>query len=74
MIHLLFFSKLKVLETIKAHLQSNIKVPNITLVALGISAGIAAITVGIFYMADSGMFGQEAAEAVHNKYHRGKPR
>jgi hypothetical protein len=56
---------LKMLKTMKAHVQSNLKVPHPTLVALGISAAITAITVGIFYMADSsGMFGIEYAEAA----------
>ena len=56
---------LKMLKTMKAHVQSNLKVPHPTLVALGISAAITAITVGIFYMADSGgMFGIEDAEAA----------
>jgi hypothetical protein len=50
---------LKVLDTIKA----NLKVPHPTLVAVGISATITAIIVGIFALADSGLFGQEAAEA-----------
>lgn len=56
---------LKIVRTMKAHIQSNLKVPHPTLVALGISAALTAITVGIFYMADSGgMFGIEDAEAA----------
>ena len=50
---------MKLLDTIKA----NLKVPHPTLVALGISAGIAAVTVGIFAMADTDLFGQDTAEA-----------
>lgn len=47
----------------KAHIQSNLKVPHPTLVAIGISTAITAITVAIFYMADTSMFGEDAAEA-----------
>ena len=48
----------------KAHIQSNLKVPHPTLVALGISAAITVVVVGIFYMADTGMIGIEDAEAL----------
>ena len=48
----------------KAHIQSNLKVPHPTLVALGISAAITVVVVGIFYMADTGMMGIEDAEAA----------
>jgi hypothetical protein len=61
---LLLYNKLKVLETLKAHLQTNLKVPHPTLVAIGISAAITAITVGIFAMTDSGIFGQDSAESA----------
>jgi hypothetical protein len=56
---------LKVLEIVKAHIQTNFKVPHPTLVAVGISVAITAVVVGVFYMADngSGMFGAEEAEA-----------
>ncbi|HSE99294.1 MAG TPA: hypothetical protein VLA48_00225 [Nitrososphaeraceae archaeon] len=40
------------------------KVPHPTLVALGISAAITVVVVGIFYMADTGMMGIEDAEAA----------
>jgi hypothetical protein len=55
---------LKILKTMKAHIQSNLKVPHPTLVALGISAAITVVVVGIFYMADTGMIGIEDAEAL----------
>jgi hypothetical protein len=55
---------LKILKTMKAHIQSNLKVPHPTLVALGISAAITVVVVGIFYMADTGMMGIEDAEAA----------
>ena len=55
---------LKILKTMKAHIQSNLKVPHPTLVALGISAAITVVVVGIFYMADTGMIGIEDAEAA----------
>jgi hypothetical protein len=48
----------------KAHIQSNLKVPHPTFVALGISAAITVVAVGIFYMADTGMMGIEDAEAA----------
>ncbi|HEX2409317.1 MAG TPA: hypothetical protein VHJ38_19110 [Nitrososphaeraceae archaeon] len=55
---------LKILKIMKAHIQSNLKVPHPTLVALGISAAITVVVVGIFYMADTGMIGIEDAEAL----------
>ena len=54
---------MKILDIIKA----NLKVPHPTLVALGISAGIAAVTVGIFSMLDNGMMGMEDAEAAKRR-------
>ena len=60
---LLLHNKLKVLDTVKANILSNLKVPHPTLVAVGISAADTAIVVGIFYMADTGMYGIEDAEA-----------
>ena len=61
MYHLLLSRKLDILNIIKA----NLKVPHLTLVAVGISAAITAITVGIFAMMDNGnMFGMEEAEAA----------
>jgi hypothetical protein len=60
-----FLLILKMLETMKAHIQSNLKVPHPTLVALGISAALTSITVGIFYIVDIGeIFGIEDAEAA----------
>jgi hypothetical protein len=41
----------------KAHIQSNLKVPHSTLVALAISASITVIVFGILYMADIGTMG-----------------
>ena len=55
---------LKILNTIKAYIQSNLKVPHPTLVALGISAAITVVIIGIFYIADTGMMGIEDAEAA----------
>jgi hypothetical protein len=69
LINLLYYKKLnEVLETVKAHIQTNFKVPHPTLVAVGISVAITAVVVGIFYMADSsGMFRAEEAEALKKK-------
>jgi hypothetical protein len=64
LIHVLLYKELKLLDTVKAYLQTNLKVPHPTLVAIGISAAITAITVGIFAMTDSGIFGQDSAEAA----------
>jgi hypothetical protein len=55
---------LRMLKTIKAHVQSNLNVPHPTLVALGISAAITVVVVGIFYMVDTGIMGIEDAEAA----------
>jgi hypothetical protein len=55
---------LTILKTIKGHIQSNLKVPHPTLVALGISAAITVVIVGLFSMADTGMMGIEDAEAA----------
>jgi len=41
----------------KLHIQSNLKVPHSTLVALAISALITVIVFGILYMTDTGMMG-----------------
>jgi hypothetical protein len=54
---------LKILNTIKGYIHSNLKVPHPTLVALGISAAITVLVVGIFYIADTGKMGIEDAEA-----------
>ena len=55
---------LRMLKTMKAYVQSNLNVPHPTLVALGISAAITVVVVGILYMADIGMMGIEDAEAA----------
>ena len=55
---------LKILNTIKGYIHSNLKVPHPTLVALGISAAITVLVVGIFYIADTGKMGIEDAEAA----------
>ena len=56
---------LKILNTIKGHIQSNLKVPHPTLVALGISAAITVVVVvGMFYIADAGIIRIEDAEAA----------
>ena len=48
---------LKIVRTIKAHIQSNLKVPHPTLVAFAISASITVLVFGILYMADTGTMG-----------------
>jgi hypothetical protein len=48
----------------KAHIQSTLKVPPPTLVALGISIAITVVVFGIFYMADTGTMGVVDAEAA----------
>jgi len=48
----------------KVYIQSNLNAPHPTLVALGISALITVIILGIFYIADTGMMGIEDAEAA----------
>ena len=55
---------LKIVRTMKAHIQSNLKVPHPTLVALGINVAITVVIVGIFYIADTGMMGIGDAEAA----------
>ena len=64
---LLNFNKLniKVLEPVKAHIQTN-KISHPTLVAVGISVALTAVVVGIFYMADSSrsdIFGPEETKS-----------
>ena len=61
-----FLTKLivKILNTIKGHIQSNLKVPHPTLIALGISAAITVVVVGMFYIADAGIIRIEDAEAA----------
>ena len=54
---------MKVIETLKAHLKTNFKVPHTTLVTIGISAAISVAIIGIFYMADTELFGQDDALA-----------
>ena len=48
---------LKIVRTIKSHIQSNLKVPHPTLVAFAISASIIVLVFGILYMADTGTMG-----------------
>ena len=60
----------KIVRTIKAHIQSNLKVPHPTLVAFAISASVIVLVFGILYMADTGTMGIVDAEAA-NKF---KPR
>ena len=48
----------------KAHIQSTLKVPHPTLVALAISLAITFVVFGIFYMADTGTMGIVDAEAA----------
>jgi hypothetical protein len=65
---------LNILKTMKAYIQSNLKAPHPTLVALGISAAITVLVVGIFYIADTGMMGIEDAEAARKlKPQDGRP-
>ena len=51
----------------KARIQSNLKVPHPTLVALGISAAITLVILCILYMADTGIMGIGDAEAIKFK-------
>jgi hypothetical protein len=51
----------------KTHIQSNVKVPHPTFVALGISAAITFIVFGIFFMADTGIMRIGDAEAMRLK-------
>lgn len=55
---------LKIVRTLKAHIQSNLKVPHTTLVALAVSASITVILFGLLYMADTLTMGIGAAEAA----------
>jgi hypothetical protein len=55
---------LKILKTIKGHIQSNLKVPHPIFVALGISIATTVIVVSIFYIADIGIMRIEDAEAI----------
>jgi hypothetical protein len=55
---------LKIVRTMKAHIQGNLMVPHSTLVALAISASITVIVFGILYMADIGTMGIVDAEAA----------
>ena len=55
---------LKILNTIKGHIQSNLKVPHPIFVALGISIATTVIVVSIFYIADIGIMRIEDAEAI----------
>lgn len=65
---------LNILKTMKAYIQSNLNAPHPTLVALGISAAITVLVVGIFYIADIGMMGIEDAEAARKlKPQDGRP-
>ena len=54
----------KIIRTIKGHIQSNLKVPHPTLVAFAISASITVLVFGILYMADTGTMGIVDAEAA----------
>ena len=54
----------KIVEAIKAHIQSNLKVPHIRLVAFGISTAVTFVIFSIFYMFDTGIMGIGAAEAL----------
>ena len=55
---------LKILNTLKQHIQSNLKVPHPTLVALGITIAITIVLVYILSMADNEMMGIDNAEAA----------
>jgi hypothetical protein len=55
---------LKILEIIRGHIQSNLKVPHPSLVAFGINTAITVAIIGLFSMADMGMIGLEDAEAA----------
>ena len=61
---------LKIVRTMKAHIQSNLMVPHPTLVVLAISTSITVLVFGILYMADTGTMGIVDAEAAK----RFKPR
>ena len=55
---------LKILNTIKGHIQSNLKAPHPIFVALGISIATTVIVVTIFYIANIEIMRIENAEAV----------
>jgi hypothetical protein len=56
---------LKILNTIKGYIQSNLKVPHPIFVALGISiATTVIVVVSIFYISDTGIMRIEDAEAI----------
>jgi hypothetical protein len=55
---------IKIVRTIKAHIQSNLKVPYPTLVVLAINASITVLVFGILYMADTGTMGIVDVEAA----------
>jgi hypothetical protein len=55
---------LKIVGAIKAHIQSNLKIPHPTLVAFGISTAVTFVVFSIFYMFDTGIMGVGAAEAA----------
>ncbi|HJT85348.1 MAG TPA: hypothetical protein VJ697_12785 [Nitrososphaeraceae archaeon] len=52
------------MRIIKAHIQSNLKVPHPTFAAIGINAAITVVVLGIFYMTDTGTMGIGNAEAA----------
>ena len=54
---------IKILETIKDHIQSNMKVPHPSFVAFGINTAFTVAIIGLFSMVDTGMMGIEDAEA-----------
>ena len=55
---------LEIVRTIKAHIQGNLKVPHLTLVALAISASITVIVFGILYITDTGTMGIADADGA----------
>jgi hypothetical protein len=55
---------LKILKSIKRHIQSNLKVPHPSLVAFGINTAITVVIIGLYSMADTGMIGLEDVEAA----------
>ena len=55
---------LKIFETIKDHIQSNLKVPHPSFVAFGINTAFTVVIIGLFSMADTGMMGIEDADAA----------
>ena len=55
---------LKIVRTMKAHIQSNLKVPHPTLVALGITIAITIVLVYILSMADNEMMEIDNADAA----------